>query len=78
MKADNLFEQVKNERKWQSQLDYQTGKVFFFNNITKERQDEKPSDYDGDYVIGEKASVGELKYNSLDFTKRFCTPLEDP
>lgn len=58
----------------------------FFNRVTKESVAEKPSDYDGHYVIGEAASsrktdqVAKKIYERTfgDMSKIFCTPLEDP
>ena len=46
--------------------------------MTKERCSEKPDDYDGEYIIGQEANKKEIvKYDHLDFTKRFCTPLDE-
>lgn len=51
--------------------------MYFLNAITKQRVQEKPKDYDGEYVIGEKSARDKVeKYGNIDFTKRFCTPLE--
>ena len=76
VKSDRLFDEVKNEKKWSSHLDEETGKIYFFNELTRKRVEEKPADYDGEYVIGEQRRFDEMKYNRIDFTKQFCTPLE--
>jgi hypothetical protein len=64
---------VRNEKRWSSHLDDVTGRVYFLNEITKERVEEKPADYDGEYVIGEQRRYDEMKYSNIDFTKRFKT-----
>jgi hypothetical protein len=66
---------VRNEKKWSSHLD-EDGRIYFLNEVTKERVEEKPSDYDGEYVIGEERRYDEMKYSNIDFTKRFKTEFD--
>jgi len=54
----------------------ENGRIYFFNQLTKQRLDEKPHDYDGEYVIGEERRYDEMKYSNIDFTKRFKTEFD--
>ena len=50
----SMLNDIKNEPTWSSMIDEETGMVYFFNRITKQRRESKPADYDGHYVIGDK------------------------
>ena len=78
MPVENLFDQVKNEKKWSSHLDEDTNKIYFYNRVTKESTFSKPTDYDGDYIIGQKGKSSVETYSTMHFTKRFCTPMDLP
>lgn len=56
--AKGLLDEIKNEPVWSSYLDPEDETtVMFYNRVSKESVAQKPSDYDGHYVIGEAAAT---------------------
>lgn len=77
--SKHLLSDIKSDPKWSSHLDDDTGKIYFFNRLTKERCSSKPADYDGHYIIGEtKNKQSEYENTFGDFGKKFCTPMDIP
>lgn len=73
---NSMLADIKNEPNWQSLIDDETGLVYFYNRVTKQRRENKPADFDGLYVIGDNIKKDQEYENTFgDFGKKFCTPM---